>query len=168
MRNIVQTKLLFTTLSIAILVISIGVWISASSSQKASSPPSILSPLSIHTQDGKTHGFMVELATSAEQKKQGLMFRETLPTKQGMLFIHNESQEIIMWMKNTLIPLDILFIDQHHRIVHIEKNTVPESLTLLRSKKPSVAVLEVNAGIVEKHAIQVGDSVLHSALSIDN
>ena len=121
------------------------------------------SELGIETADGKRHDFQVELAETGDQRAQGLMFRRQLAADAGMLFLFGGSQERAMWMKNTLIPLDMLFIDDKGKIVRIEQRTVPHSLRAIMSGQPVSAVLELNAGTTSRLAIKPGDRVLHPA-----
>jgi len=119
------------------------------------------STLSIRT-GHESHAFRVEIARTDRQRARGLMFRRSLPRESGMLFLFDSSQMVTMWMKNTFIPLDIIFINDKGVIVHIAKSTVPHSLDYIPSKAPVVSVLEVNAGIAERLDIQVGDRVEHA------
>ncbi len=123
-----------------------------------------LSQLSIQTQSGVSHKFEVEVAKTADQQRHGLMFRNTMPKNQGMLFIYDEPKILSMWMKNTYIPLDMLFVDKNGKVINIIKETTPLSLEVLSSSRPAVAVLEINAGVSEELSIQAGDAVLHSEL----
>jgi len=119
--------------------------------------------LSIETADGARHDFQVEVAKTGDQRAQGLMFRRQLAADAGMLFLFGGSQERAMWMKNTLIPLDMLFIDDRGKIVRIEQRTVPHSLRAIMSGQPVSAVLELNAGTTSRLVIKPGDRVLHPA-----
>ncbi len=108
--------------------------------------------------------FTVELADTPEERAQGLMFRERLPADAGMLFLYPRDQMISMWMKNTLIPLDMLFIDRDGRILDIAERTVPLSLRSISSETPARAVLEINGGTAQRQGIRPGDRVRHPAL----
>ncbi|MGD1879125.1 MAG: DUF192 domain-containing protein [Kiloniellaceae bacterium] len=119
--------------------------------------------LSIETAAGKTHDFTVEVAETPEQRAQGLMFRRQLAADAGMLFLFGSMEERAMWMKNTLIPLDMLFIDDGGKIVRIEARTVPHSLRAIVSGGPVSAVLELNAGTASRLAIEPGDRVRYPA-----
>lgn len=123
-----------------------------------------LSELEIRTSSGTKHRLLVELATTEEEKNRGLMFRQSMPKNQGMLFLYDSPAILHMWMQNTYIPLDMLFINEQSMIVHIAKNTQPLSLEVISSTKPAIAVLELNAGVTEELSIQKGDRVLHSSL----
>ena len=101
----------------------------------------------------------VELARTQEQRAQGLMFRERVAADAGMLFLYERDGEIGMWMRNTLIPLDMLFLARDGRIINIVERTVPLSTTAISSAGPARAVLEVNGGTVQRLGIQPGDRV---------
>lgn len=121
-----------------------------------------VSPLSVVSGSG-THRFMVELARSGRQHAQGLMYRPRMARDAGMLFIYARPAVRSMWMKNTLIPLDMLFIAADGRIVSIVQRTVPRSLETISSGAPVTGVLEVNGGTVSRLKISVGDRVVHPA-----
>ncbi len=106
--------------------------------------------------------FIVEIATTGQQQEQGLMGRTALADDAGMLFIFPDEREIKMWMKNTLIPLDMLFIDSHGKIIYIARNTAPNSLNIISAgTAKSRAVLEIKGGTAKKQQIEIGDIVLH-------
>lgn len=121
-------------------------------------------PLVIETSGG-AHAFTVELALNDEQRALGLMNRTKLPQDTGMLFVWPDLQVIHMWMHNTLIPLDMLYIDAEGRIVHIEHQAQPHDLTPRGAATPVLAVLEIAGGEAERRGISVGHRVGHSALS---
>ena len=104
--------------------------------------------------------FTVELATTPAQMEQGLMFRQSLAPDSGMLFDFKTPSMASMWMKNTLIPLDMLFIDAQGRIVNIAERTVPGSLDPVGAAAPVRAVLELNGGTAARLGIRPGDRVL--------
>lgn len=118
--------------------------------------------LTIETQTGKTLHFQIELAESSMQQQYGLMFRTQMPEDQGMLFIYTPPRPVAMWMKNTLIPLDMVFVDSAGIIRYIHANARPQSLALIRYPYSVRAVIELNGGIAEKASIQTGDRVIHS------
>lgn len=120
-------------------------------------------PLLIETPKGQQH-FIVEVAHTPAQRSYGLMFRKTMSHTHGMLFIWPHDQLIAMWMKNTLIPLDMLFIDGQGKIVYIARRTVPESTTTITpGDRPVRAVLELVAGTADERGINLGDHVLYTA-----
>lgn len=92
--------------------------------------------------------FSLELAITPEQKQQGLMFRESLPKDAGMLFVFNDTEPRGFWMKNTKIPLDMIYLDENLTVVEIKKNIRPclEDPCAVYKSKPAKYVLEVNAG----------------------
>jgi len=108
---------------------------------------------------GPPHTFTVELAQTPQQQEIGLMFRTSVPDGQGMLFDWGFAREVPMWMKNTLIPLDMVFIGADGVVIHIAEDTVPESMANISSGGPVRATLEVGAGVTEKLDIRVGDRV---------
>ncbi len=110
---------------------------------------------------GDSHEFDVELALTPAQQSQGLMFRRELSADAGMLFYHRRDTVATMWMRNTFVPLDMLFVAADGRIVHIVERTVPQSLTTVSAGRPVRAVLEVNAGTVRRLAIRKGDRLVH-------
>jgi uncharacterized membrane protein (UPF0127 family) len=105
--------------------------------------------------------FRVEIAVTPEEHQKGLMFRKSLPEGTGMLFDFGKEREVVMWMKNTYIPLDMLFIRRDGTISHIAENTTPFSEAHINSGGPVKGVLEVAAGTVRKDGIAVGDKVGH-------
>jgi len=119
-----------------------------------------LSTLEIVSKSG-VHVFAVELAVTSEQRERGLMFRRSLPEGQGMLFKFEPDQVITMWMHNTYIPLDMIFIRSDGRILRIAENTKPESDNIISSGGPARGVLEVIAGTARKLGLAPGDKVAH-------
>ena len=116
------------------------------------------STLTIITKSGR-HNFDVELAISDRQQSQGLMFRRSLPANAGMLFDYKIPTSISMWMKNTFIPLDMIFIGADGRIINIVQRTVPQSEATISSRGRARAVLEVNGGTASGLGIKPGDRV---------
>jgi len=125
-------------------------------------PYSKANALTIEQSDHKKLTFMVELADSESERSQGLMCRETMPNTKGMLFAFQDNDERSFWMKNTLIPLDIIYIDTKGKIVSIQKNAVPLDRTPLPSHGKAVAVLEINGGLSDQMHIKIGDKVKYS------
>ena len=118
------------------------------------------SELTVITADGR-HLFRVEIAQSIVQRQQGLMERQEMPADRGMLLDFGSPQLVHMWMKNTYIPLDMVFLDETGSVTAIAANTTPLSTTVIPSLGPARAVLELNGGIVSRLGIKVGDKVLH-------
>lgn len=100
--------------------------------------------------------FHVELAITAEELRDGLMGRRVLERNQGMLFIFSNEKILGFWMKNTLIALDIIFMDKNLTIVHIAKNAVPMSLDIISSIKPAKYALEIAGGGADEHQLRTG------------
>jgi uncharacterized protein len=105
------------------------------------------------------HVFTVELADNEAERERGLMFRKELPEGQGMLFDFHREQQVGFWMKNTLIPLDMIFIAGDGRIVSIAHSAKPLSEDVIYSKAPVRAVLEVIGGTARRLGIEPGDRV---------
>lgn len=115
--------------------------------------------LVITTRDGTQHVFQVEMALTPVQQITGLMFRTSVPADGGMLFDWGTPRDSQMWMKNTLVPLDMVFINQDGTIRSIAENTVPESLAVIDSRGPVLATLELAGGTTARLGIVVGDKV---------
>ncbi|HEV7369017.1 DUF192 domain-containing protein [Arenibaculum sp.] len=124
-------------------------------------------PLTIRTAAGGEYRFTVEMAETPKQMAQGLMYRTEMAPDAGMLFVHEEDRVATMWMKNTYIPLDMLFIDRTGRIAGIHENAEPRSLRTIAAPEPVRAVLELNGGIASRLGIRVGDRVVHPAFPAD-
>jgi uncharacterized protein len=120
--------------------------------------------LEIVTQNG-VHVFSVEMAKSDEERQKGLMFRKELPEGMGMLFDFQPDQNVSMWMRNTYIPLDMLFINADGTIRRIAENTEPMSERTIPSGGPVRGVFEVIAGTAKKLGIKAGDKVAHPLFS---
>lgn len=115
----------------------------------------------VATPAGKRHVFAIEVATSPDQLTQGLMFRRTLAADAGMLFDFGEDKPVTMWMRNTLIPLDMLFIAADGRVVGIKERAVPGSLDIISAPEPVRGVLELNGGTAQRLGLATGDRVIH-------
>lgn len=115
-------------------------------------------PLSIESK-GKRHAFRVEVARSDAEWSKGLMFRTAMGADEGMIFIGRPPQPASFWMKNTVIPLDIVFIGTDKRVLNVGANAVPYSLDPVSSVGPAIAVLELNGGRAEQLGIGAGDKV---------
>lgn len=110
---------------------------------------------------GITHAFQVEIADDEQERETGLMNRDKLPTGQGMLFLFPDARERAFWMKNTHIPLDIIYISKSGEVISIQKNTMPMNETPLHSFGPAAAVLEINGGQADALGIKPGDRITH-------
>ncbi|MGQ0560014.1 MAG: DUF192 domain-containing protein [Sphingosinicella sp.] len=115
-------------------------------------------PLAIRS-DGRVHNFLVEVARTPEQQAQGLMFREYLGDGEGMIFPFPSPRPASFWMRNTLIPLDMLFIRADGTIARIARRTTPLSDESIVSGEPVAAVLELRGGRTEELGIEEGDRV---------
>lgn len=105
--------------------------------------------------------YRLEIANTQAKQQKGLMYREHLAPDYGMIFLFEPREDIAMWMKNTYIPLDMLFLDEASKIVFIYENATPMSTKVIApQKKQKIAtVIELNAGQVQKHHIQIGQFV---------
>jgi len=101
----------------------------------------------------------VEVADRPEKRRQGLMFREALPSDEGMLFVFEREEHLSFWMKNTVIPLSIAFISGDGEIVDIQDMEPLDDRTSHRSARPALYALEMNRGWFERHQVEVGDRV---------
>jgi uncharacterized protein len=139
-----------------LLPLLLAVDASASLAQLAQFPTA---SLSIVTAAGP-HKFTVEVATTPEQMEQGLMFRQHLAVDAGMLFDFQVPSMATMWMKNTLIPLDMLFVGGDGRIINIHERAVPGSPATIGAAAPARAVIELNGGTAARLGIRPGDRVV--------
>jgi uncharacterized membrane protein (UPF0127 family) len=118
-------------------------------------------PLAISGKKGKPHTFQVEIARNDTDRAYGLMGRTSMPADHGMLFVFEKPQESAFWMKNTLIPLDIIFIDEKGVIHAIHPMAKPHSREIIKSGGPVRAGLELNGGMAGKLGLKPGDTVHH-------
>jgi uncharacterized membrane protein (UPF0127 family) len=114
--------------------------------------------------DTGDHSFDVEVMTTFQERARGLMFRRSLPEKSGMLFLYDRPEPAAMWMKNTFIPLDMVFIAPGGTVHRIEKNTEPFSTDTISSDGSIIAVLELNAGAADRIGLKFGDRVIYPSL----
>ncbi|MBR1193505.1 DUF192 domain-containing protein [Bradyrhizobium sp. AUGA SZCCT0240] len=142
----------------ASLLAALGLLVSLGASPAAQAAS--IQPLEIVTKSG-VQVFSVEMATTEEEKTTGLMHRKELPDGKGMLFDFSPEQQISMWMKNTYISLDMIFIRADGRILRIAENTEPMSTKIISSGGLAKGVLEVIAGTAQKYGIRPGDRVAH-------
>jgi uncharacterized membrane protein (UPF0127 family) len=119
-----------------------------------------LERLEIVTATG-AHAFDVEVARTEAEHGRGLMFRRSLPQDHGMLFLFEVERPIAMWMKNTYVSLDMVFVSRNGRVTSIARGAVPLSETLIPSGGPVHAVIELAAGAVDAIGLSVGDRVRH-------
>lgn len=149
----------------AVLLLGIAVCLAAGLPARAQSRLATFGQgeLTIETAAGARHRFAIELAETAAQQAQGLMYRRKLAADAGMLFVYRNSGRLSMWMKNTFIPLDMIFIATDGRIAKIVQRTVPMSLATISSDESVRAVLELNGGTAARLQLAPGDRVLHEA-----
>lgn len=105
--------------------------------------------------------FATEIATDDETRSRGLMFRRSMGEREAMLFHWQSPHEVSMWMRNTYIPLDMLFVTADGTVVHVQANTVPQSLEVLSAGRKVSAVLEIVAGTAAKLGIRPGSRLIH-------
>ena len=120
--------------------------------------------LTIVTSSGR-HAFDVEIADSETEKAMGLMFRSSLPRRSGMLFVHDRAGELTMWMKNTFISLDMIFIRGNGVVHRIARGTEPFSEDIISSQGDVTAVLEVAAGVADEIGVKLGDKIVLRAFN---
>jgi uncharacterized membrane protein (UPF0127 family) len=117
--------------------------------------------LAIRTSTGKVVNFKIWLADTKRREEQGMMFIREMDEHTGMLFMFPENKPVSMWMRNTYISLDILFLDARGKIDYIAAHAAPQSDTIIGPPTPQFAVLELKGGACEHFGIKVGDTVLH-------
>ncbi len=123
-----------------------------------------LTPLFATTPKGE-FTYNIELAVSGKQRTRGLMFRKQMPQDYGMLFDFDRTQKVMMWMKNTFLPLDMIFMRVDGTIAHIVENTTPHSLAIISSRFPVRFVLELNAGEVARTGMKPGQILKHAVFA---
>jgi uncharacterized membrane protein (UPF0127 family) len=121
------------------------------------------SDVTIVTAAGARYHFSVEVAETPEQLERGLMFRDAMPDDAGMLFLLGTEETASFWMRNTFLPLDMIFIARDGHIINIHRNAPPGSTAIISSTAPVISVLEINAGIAARLGIHAGDHVIHPA-----
>ena len=119
--------------------------------------------LQIATPDARLHSFKVWLADDPERRARGLMFVKHLADNEGMLFIYEQPQPVGMWMKNTFIPLDMVFVAADGKVIRVVENTEPHSLKTIESNGDALGVVELKAGTAARLRIAKGARVLHPA-----
>lgn len=125
-------------------------------------------PLTLVRPDQSRISLTVELALSAAQREQGLMFRKQMADDAGMLFDFGETRMVYMWMKNTDLPLDMLFLDEKGRVTHLHERAVPQSMDIITSVNPVRYVLELNAGAVARLGIIKGSVAISRQIGNEN
>ena len=109
--------------------------------------------------------FDIELAVTPKERSRGLMYRESMPSRSGMLFIFDPPQAVSFWMKNTLIPLDMIFVDRTGMVTRVHENAIPGDLSSIAGGDSVYAVLEINAGLANRYAIRPGTQLRHEVFS---
>lgn len=117
--------------------------------------------------DWGTASFSVEIADDDAERALGLMHREHMPSSHGMLFVYEREQPVSFWMRNTLIPLDLLYLDAGGVVREIHANARPLDETPIPSSRPRLAVLEINGGLAQAMGITVGSTLQHPAFGDD-
>ncbi|MFM7335649.1 MAG: DUF192 domain-containing protein [Tabrizicola sp.] len=118
--------------------------------------------------DGGRESFVIEVADEAEERSRGLMFREAMPLNEGMLFVYEAPRRVGFWMKNTLIPLDMVFADPTGTVTRVHANAVPGDLTPIDGGDGVQYVLEINGGLAAKLGIAPGAVLRHPAIGADS
>lgn len=144
----------------AMLLAASGLRTATALAQAPAATSAALEPLTIVSGD-RRHDFTVEVMRTEEQRREGLMYRRYLPADRGMLFDFKQIQPVQMWMQNTYISLDMLFIRADGTIARIAEHTEPLSTRIVPSGEPVLSVLEVNAGTSARLGIKPGDRVEH-------
>jgi uncharacterized membrane protein (UPF0127 family) len=152
------TRLTFLAAPLLALALSVSAW-AQPAEPTAAQPRLPTAKLTIISRNNIKHDFTVELAETEAQQETGEMFRTLVPENEGMLFDWHTPRDVPMWMKNTLVPLDMIFIGNDGTVTHIEENAVPQSLAVIPSGGPVRATLEVQGGLTAKLDIRVGDKV---------
>ncbi len=112
--------------------------------------------------------FSVEIADTDAERAQGLMFREHMATSAGMLFVYETPRTSAFWMKNTLIPLDMIFADETGLVTHVHANAIPQDTTAIPGGDNVRFVLEINGGLAARMGIEPGAELRHPAVSQEN
>lgn len=132
----------------------------AAARAQTEAPRDALEKLEVVTASG-AHEFLVEVMRTEDERERGLMFRHTLPQDRGMLFDFEIERPVMMWMKNTYLPLDMIFISSSGKVVGLAENATPLSEKIIPSGAPAYSVLEVNAGTAKRIGLRIGDRVHH-------
>jgi uncharacterized membrane protein (UPF0127 family) len=149
MQHIVSTRSGWAALLLVFILAPVLAWAQA------------FEPLTIVTKSGQQHAFQVEVARNDADRAQGLMYRRSMAADRGMLFDFARVEPVAMWMQNTYISLDMLFIRPDGTIARVAENTEPLSTRVIESGEPILGVLEVAAGTARRLGIKRGDRVDH-------
>jgi len=143
---------------LAIFFISVQLWVD---SAQAACQPNVVD---LRNASAEIR-FDVELAITPEERGRGLMFRDHLPNRSGMLFVFDPPRSVSFWMKNTLIPLDMIFADRSGNVTAVHKGAIPGDLTPISGGDDVYAVLEINAGLASRYAFAPGTQMRHEIFS---
>ena len=143
----------------ALCGLALVLWAGAGA-QAACAPESV----DLRTPSGSVLRFTIELADTPAERAKGLMFRESLPRSAGMLFLFERPQVASFWMRNTLIPLDMIFVGADGTVTHVHSEAVPGDLTPIRGGDGIQSVLEINGGLARRLGIVPGSVLRHPAL----
>jgi uncharacterized membrane protein (UPF0127 family) len=144
--------------------LAFGALLAPASGFAQGAPAGELESLTLVTSTGE-HVFKVEVMRTDEQRARGLMFRRHMPADRGMLFDFKTEQRVMMWMRNTYIPLDMVFITKTGIVINVAEDTEPLSERTISSAAPAFSVLEVNAGVARRIGLKAGDQVKHALFS---
>jgi uncharacterized membrane protein (UPF0127 family) len=147
-------------------LLAAGLLFAAGAAMAQSAPPEPLSAfpqslLAIRTSAGKVVNFKIWEADTPKREEQGMMFIREMDEHTGMLFMFPENKPVSMWMKNTYVSLDLLFMNAQGKIDYIAEKATPKSEAIIGPPTPEFAVLELKGGACERFGIKVGDKVLH-------
>jgi uncharacterized protein len=157
---IVPLQIIKSVTSRAIVLLLFAVWATLAFAGDVMSIAIEPAPLVITTSNGNI-SYQLEVADTDIERSAGLMFRTDLPKNRAMLFDFGQTRAVSMWMKNTPLPLDMLFVDATGLIVGVAENTTPQSLEVISSPVPVRYVLEINAGQAAANTIETGKKLLH-------
>jgi hypothetical protein len=149
----------FFSFLVAIVGLGALLWVFDGSGGVESRPSFEQSSFSIINAKGERFSFKAEVAQSKKEQAYGLMFMRSMPEDKGMIFTFSPPSEAVFWMKNTLIPLDILFVRPDGTIGLIVASAQPQDMTPIRSQEPISAVIEINGGLSKKVGLETGDKV---------
>lgn len=151
-------------LLVSMVIVASAVTFAQSAPEPLSAFPRSL--LAVRTTSHKVINFKVWLADTPQRDQQGLMFVKSMDEHEGMLFVFKDSKEpVTMWMKNTYIPLDMLFMNAKGQVDYIKVNATPLSLDIIGPPHSEFAVLELNGGAAQRLGIHEGDTVVHPAFN---
>lgn len=120
-------------------------------------------PIAIETRSARRHTFQAWRAETPAHREQGLMFVKSMGADEAMIFVYDPAEYVTMWMKNTYLPLDMLFVDDHGCIITVKERARPLALDAIDARGPSALVVELNAGTVASRGIRTGDRVVRPA-----